>query len=248
MIIVKFGGSVITNKKRAFTARRKMISNLAGEIRGTKNVLVTHGSGSFGHFTAKKYMAKGFTGKSGVLGSAKVSDAAARLNRIVVDELLEKNIPAVSFQPSSALFTQKGKIKSWNTQPVSFALKKGFVPVVYGDVSVDSSRGSSIVSTEDLILFLSKKLRPRRVILCSDVDGVLVDGIVVSKITMENFSDIKIHLGASAGVDVTGGMLQKVRRALEIARYADVLVINGKKKGTLRRALKGRNVGTRISY
>jgi len=50
----------------------------------------------------------------------------------------------------------------------------------------------------------------------------------------------------SAGIDVTGGIGNKLKKALEIAHYTDVYFANGIIKGNLIRILKGENPGTII--
>lgn len=246
MFIVKLGGSCITDKRKPFTPRLSVIRLLAKQLKGF-DVVVTHGSGSFGHTPAKKYRTKeGFVSRKSVYGFAAVQDAASRLNRIVVSELLRQGIPAMAFQPSASMVSDKGKIMHWDISAIKEARRKGIVPVIYGDVVVDRTKGCSIASTEELILFLSKKLDAQKIIMCTDVDGVYADGKVAREITKKTLGDVKRHLGAAKGADVTGGMAQKVEKALEMAKNSEVVIINGMKKGNLRKALLGKKIGTII--
>lgn len=246
MFIVKLGGSCITDKKKPFTPRLPVIHMLAKQLKGF-DVIVTHGSGSFGHTTAKKYRTKeGFVNSKSVYGFAAVQDAASRLNRIVVSELLRQGIPAIAFQPSASLISGKGKIVHWDIDAIKEAMKKGIIPVLYGDVVVDRKKGCAIASTEELILFISKKLRVRRIVMCTDVDGVYAGGKVVGRITKKTYDAIKGHLGVAGGADVTGGMAQKVEKALKMAKNSEVLIINGRRNGNLRKALLGKKIGTII--
>ncbi len=246
MFIVKLGGSCITDKSKPFTPRMSIIKSLAKQLKG-KKVIIAHGSGSFGHVPAKKYMTKqGFVNGKSLYGMSLVQDAASRLNRIVVSELLKQKIPAISFQPSSSIVSEKGRIKKWDISAIRVAMRKGVIPVVYGDVVTDLKKGCSIISTEDLILHLSKKLKPSKVIMCTDVEGVYVDGKVAERITNNSFSKIKTHLRGAKGADVTGGMAQKVMLALKISKFSKVLIINGAKKGNLRKAIQGKRMGTTV--
>ena len=56
-MILKIGGSVITDKNGELAARTEVINRLAEEIQkaGLKNLIIVHGGGSFGHPTAQKY-------------------------------------------------------------------------------------------------------------------------------------------------------------------------------------------------
>lgn len=60
LILIKLGGSVITDKSKPFTARPGAIKRLVGEIKQAGKIykgkiLIGHGSGSFGHTVAAKY-------------------------------------------------------------------------------------------------------------------------------------------------------------------------------------------------
>jgi isopentenyl phosphate kinase len=58
LILIKIGGSSITNIKKERVARLNVIRRLANEIKrgsSTTMMIVGHGSGSFAHNVAKKY-------------------------------------------------------------------------------------------------------------------------------------------------------------------------------------------------
>ena len=62
--LLKLGGSLITDKSQAHTARPELIRRLAEEIRSAwepdrSPLIIGHGSGSFGHIPAKKYGTRG---------------------------------------------------------------------------------------------------------------------------------------------------------------------------------------------
>ena len=60
MIIVKLGGSVITDKSRYRTFRREITKEIIDVISEFEEELIlVHGGGSFGHIMAKRY---GFPG------------------------------------------------------------------------------------------------------------------------------------------------------------------------------------------
>lgn len=55
MIIVKLGGSVITDKAEYRRFRADTVARLASEIASSgERVIVVHGAGSFGHILAKE--------------------------------------------------------------------------------------------------------------------------------------------------------------------------------------------------
>ena len=56
-IILKIGGSVVTDKDGELAAKTEVINRIAEEIKRADidNLILVHGGGSFGHPTAKKY-------------------------------------------------------------------------------------------------------------------------------------------------------------------------------------------------
>lgn len=261
LIFVKLGGGLITNKKKPYTPNLKIITDLSNEIAKAQkkdnfSLLIGHGSGSFGHTSAKKYRTKeGFIRKNSKYGFCVVHKDALWLNRIVVDKLLKAGISAFSISPSSCFVQEKSKINIW-IEPIKKIIEFDIVPVIYGDVIVDTQRGCRIFSTEKLFYILASRLKPKRVIIVDKVKGVYTDDPLINKkakfipkITKNNWQIIKKYLGKSDGIDVTGGMIHKVKEGIKIARKnIEVLIINGKKKGNLKKALLGAKPGTLIKY
>ncbi len=254
LIFVKLGGSLITDKSKPYTARYDVIKRLCREIREARAqrkfaLLVGHGGGSFPHVSASKYQThKGVINSKSWEGFARVQDDAAKLNRIIVSSLLEAGENAVSIQPSASCFAKNDSIREWHTRPLETLLAKGAIPVPYGDACLDEAKGCCIISTEEILRFLARKLKPERIIMAGKTDGVLGPlGEKIRAIDRKNFREIAESLSSSDGIaDVTGGMMQKVRMAL--AMGTEVEIINGLKPGLLRRSLLGeKGLGTVIN-
>nr|HID13069.1 uridylate kinase [Anaerolineae bacterium] len=213
-----------------------------------------HGSGSFGHWAARPYGTRqGVRAPAQWRGYAQVAAAAARLNRIVTDAFLEADVPVLSVQPSASARCRDGALKYLDTYPIHTALARGLVPLVYGDVALDDVRGGTIISTEDIFLYLADELRPARILLLGEVPGVLgPDGAVVPHITPLDFPALREALAGSGGVDVTGGMADKVAQMVELVQHHPetcVHILSGAEPGLLARALlnAGLHAGTRIT-
>jgi len=265
LYLVKLGGSLITDKSKPFTERRDVIQRLSTEIaeaikENGFDIVVGHGGGSFPHQPAHKYKtAEGDICTDSYEGVAKVQDAASRLNRIVVSEMIQAGVDAMSIQLSSCALAENGQIKEMFLPPLKTAVDKGIVPVIYGDVAFDTKKGCTIISTEKIINYLvsnpglSKK-HTLHTILCGKVDGVM-KGFgtdheeYIPKITSENYEEVIEYCSGSDGTDVTGGMKHKVEQAIELARIGiDSQIINGRKPGVLKKALLGdKSLGTLIS-
>jgi len=156
-VFLKLGGSLITDKREPETLRLGVIARLAEEIANARKdnpalqLVIGHGSGSFGHVAGRKYGTRqGVYSSEEWFGFADTADAAARLNRIVVQALLEAGVPAWTVQSSATLRCENGSIVAGSAETVSLALSRGLVPVVHGDVALDSIIGGTIASTEEI--------------------------------------------------------------------------------------------------
>jgi len=261
LILIKLGGSLITDKSKPYTPRIEIISCLAKEIKrayldGLKMV-ISHGSGSFGHTLASKYgTAEGIKRKKDIFGLCLVQQDAIAINRIVNKIFLENKIPCLSFVPSSFSFAKNKKLKAIFAEPIVEALRLGIVPSVFGDIIMDENLGCCIFSGEVTLDNLSFALHKRgfkieKVIQAGTTDGVYnLKGKTIPKITSKNFGVIKKALGGADATDVTGGMLHKVEESLRMAkRGIKTWIINGCQKGSLYKAIISRsNLGTLITY
>jgi isopentenyl phosphate kinase len=248
-LFLKLGGSLITDKTGIESAREKTLRRVAAEIAQAREaaperaLVVGHGSGSFGHVVAAKYGTReGVTTARQWHGLAEVSDAAARLNRRVVKALLEAGVAAVSVQPSASAVCADGRIISMATVPVELALRAGIVPVVYGDVAFDQARGGTIISTEEILIYLAQALRPSWLLLAGETAGVLgAGGEPVPLLTRQNLAEIAPYLGGSRGTDVTGGMVGKVKVMLDLVESLPsmrVRIFSGLQPGLLGQVLR----------
>jgi isopentenyl phosphate kinase len=257
--LLKLGGSLITDKTQRATLRPDVLARLASEIHNAlkqeadMQLLIGHGSGSFGHFEAQKYgTMQAVNTQEQWQGFARVATIASELNFHVAKALQEAGVAVFRVQPSASAIARDGIIQEMAIEPILNALKYQLVPLVYGDVAFDMVRGGTIISTETVFTYLVSKLPVKRILLLGEVDGVHEqEKQVIPYISLDNFSEIKSSLGGSGGVDVTGGMLTKVQAMLDLANnppYPDIFILNGLIPNRLYRALLGETViGTRIS-
>lgn len=256
---LKLGGSLITDKAQAYTARRETIRRLAEEVRASLEarrdlrLLIGHGSGSFGHRAARPYGTReGVWTRAEWLGYAEVAAAAARLNRIVTDVFLEVGVPVLSIQPSASARCLDGQVVYLDVGPIGEALDHGLVPLVYGDVARDQIRGGTIASTENLFAYLADELEPDHILLLSRVPGVLDrKGTLIPRISPEDVPALREILAGAQEVDVTGGMADKVERMVSLVRrrpQMTVDILTGTRRGLLKSCLldPGLCAGTRI--
>lgn len=268
VVIVKLGGSLITDKRRPETARPEVIERLSQEIAAARprmaaGLIVGHGSGSFGHVAAARAGLGGgpFCSPDQIAppdrlhGAGETQHQAAVLHQTVAGTLLAAGVAPFSWSPSSALEGRAGRPVRGTVDALERTLGLGFVPVIYGDVMVDLEWGVSICSTEAAVSYLVGRLRRRgyavrRSIWCGETDGIYgADGQTLDRIHPGNLRQARRAVGGSAGTDVTGGMRLRLDTAWQLARQGvESWIVDGTRPGLLHDALLSRPVpGTRVA-
>lgn len=261
LTLLKLGGSLITDKHTPQTAKPEVLSRLADEIaRSWRNnpnqqLILGHGSGSFGHISARKYGTRsGVRDREGWYGFAEVWKDARALNNIVTDHLVAAGLPVIAMPPSAAVIASNGIVSSWNLEPIQTALSTGLIPLINGDTIFDRELGGTILSTEDLFIHLAANLPVDRILLAGIEEGVWSDYPVhtqlIERITPGSYTQVVDAVSGSAAVDVTGGMAEKVIQMLNLVKQNPnlvALIFSGLIPHNVERALAGYSAGTRIS-
>ena len=156
MFLIKFGGSVITDKSKECCFKQEVMDRLAGELRHAKEeIILIHGAGSFGHILAKKYrLNDGFKRKSQLEGFALTQATVQRLNNLVLASLHNHDLPAVSIPPHAVFSLSNHALPKVKHSIFKTYLDLGFLPVSFGDVALDTKLGFSICSGDLLRLRL----------------------------------------------------------------------------------------------
>ncbi len=252
LVLVKLGGSLITDKTGEAAVRQEVLDRLAGEIAalaraGEPALLVGHGSGSFGHPAAERHrLDRPVNEAVRLAGIAATQDAAARLHRRVVSALLSAGARVFGWAPSTALVARDGRPESLAAESLVHALALGLLPVVYGDVVVDRERGASICSTEQVFLALCGPLatvgwRIERAVWLGETEGIWdATGRVVPCLDRARAAQLAGVVGGAHGKDVTGGMAHRLETALDLAdRGIESWIVDGREPGRLGIAARG---------
>jgi isopentenyl phosphate kinase len=250
MILVKLGGSVLTNKGTAGSARfsRRVALRLLRELRQSgKPFVLVHGAGSFAHPLAMRYgIGKRRLSGNRLAAAVSRTQAGVRELRAHVLSACEKaGLPAIDV-PAGVLGRAVGGKLVFEHAPIAGALEAGLVPVTGGDVILDDRLGARILSGDEILAELTSVLKPERVVFVSDVDGLRVGARVVEKLSVPEARRALPKIGG--GRDATGGMKGKLLHMMTIAeRGVPVVLVNGHATGRLGRACLGRRVlSTRI--
>lgn len=252
-VILKLGGSVITDKSKPMTPKQGEIERLAREIAlaHVERLVIVHGGGSYGHPLAKKYkIAEGYENRKQLLGFSLTREAMVTLNQIVVDQLIRRNVPSVGVQPSAIATTQNGRINRIELDPLRRMLELRLVPVLYGDAVLDAKLGFTILSGDQLAVELALSLGSNLVVFGVDVDGLCTAdpkadpaARLLETVGREQLEAMVSSIGGSRTPDVTGGMKGKVREALPLVRRGiKVHIVNACSPENVYKALVGRKV------
>lgn len=249
MILIKLGGSVITDKSEYRRFNRECVSRLCREIKGSgEKAIIVHGAGSFGHVLAKKYrLNDGYKDDSQIPAVAQVCYDVRELDSMIVKELNDAGLPAVSV-PTGSCFTMRNRelIVKDDTVLKGF-WEKGIIPVTFGDIVLDSELGFAVCSGDQLMERLTDMFRPSRVIFVSDVDGLFdkdpktnSDARLIESVNKDTLDRISTDITVD---DVTGGVRGKMESMLRLcSEGCDCILVNGTVEGRLLALLKGEEV------
>ncbi len=263
MIILKLGGSILTNKdSKTSEVDFSSLKRIASEIRDSmdnsqKQLIIVHGAGSFGHPPAKKHrIGEEFDSKlypQKRLGFCEIQNEVKKLNMFICEAFINEGLPVIALPASSFITATDKRITSGNLDLFKNYLSKGFIPVIYGDVVLDGDLEFCVISGDQLIQYLAKNLNPTRVVMGTDVDGVYNknpkthdDAIFFDKFT--SLEDLDT-LEGTTNVDVTGGMVGKIKELLDLADLGiESKIINTEVEGNIFKVLEDKEVkGTIIS-
>ena len=263
MIILKIGGSILTNKDSTKSEIDTInLNRIASEIKdslneSSKDLIIVHGAGSFGHPPARKHkIGEEFASNEYPqkrLGFCEIQNEVKKLNMFICETFIKHGLPVISIPASSFITANNKRIVDGNLDLFRKYLLKGFIPVIYGDVVLDEMLEFCVVSGDQIIQFLASNLNQSQVILGTDVDGVYNKNPKTHSdaIFFDKFSSLK-DLDAFEGttnVDVTGGMVGKIKELLYLADLGiESKIINADVEGNIYKVLEGLDVkGTLIS-
>lgn len=274
MIILKLGGSILTNKdskepevnytnlnRIALEIKESLINNGMDNFKNNnssnQSLVIIHGAGSYGHPPAKKYeIGKEFNNDQYPkkrLGFSKTQICVKKLNTIICDVLVSHGLPCVSIQASSFITTKNKRINNFNLNLIERYLDEGFIPVIYGDVVLDDELKVAVLSGDQILQYmainlnLSSKSNKKEVILGTDVNGVYTRNPKKYKDAkhipiLNSLEDIE-ELDTTTNIDVTGGMVGKIKELLELVNIGiESKIINANEPGAIIDALNNKDI------
>tara|TARA_B100001250_G_scaffold210174_1_gene180397 strand:+ start:3305 stop:4087 length:783 start_codon:yes stop_codon:yes gene_type:complete len=237
LIIIKFGGSLITDKSsdtpKINNRNLESISNILNQSK--YDLIIVHGAGSFGHPIAKKFnIAKGLNDDVAQKNAIKETRKQVReLNQIFCDSLHKVGIKTETIVPSSLMTTNGPKeIVNFPYSIFSKALSENKIPVTFGDVTDDKLQGISILSGDILMMKLAEFYKPSYSVFIMDYPGVFdgkpdnPDSKIIPVVNQETIEILKKQKENKNIADVTGGLIGKIECAIEMSKYGDTWITN----------------------
>ncbi|KAK0050964.1 acetylglutamate kinase [Biomphalaria pfeifferi] len=233
-IVIKFGGSAVTDKGCFETYRPDVTSKLAQHVKDCHEAgmscIIVHGAGSFGHHQAKEYaINEGLRGatkedhKHKIWGYCLVRQSVLKLNNAVVNSLIDVGVPAISISPGTSWKVKDRQPLHWPHEVLEQYLLSGLVPVFHGDCCMDTDLTCSILSGDAVIKAVCSNFNVKKVVFVTDVAGIydrppnFQDAKLLKTLKVDERGELteSIQLSSSAN-DVTGGMKLKLKSALDI--------------------------------
>jgi isopentenyl phosphate kinase len=238
MILMKLGGSIITNKEKPLTPNRESIRRIASCLRNIDEPLVIiHGGGSFGHYWSVRYDMHTKPQKYSAKGVSVVKNSMVALNSIVLESFLQSGLKPYCLPPGDFIIGDKPLIKK--VKEIPKIAKTGVIPISYGDAIWFGRNKFYILSGDRIMGILSKILRPRLAIFVTNVDGVYSD--MKSKRLLSEMTEEK-PITSEVTIDVTGGMSRKIKEAFRISRCGtEVFFVNGNTPKRITNAINGKS-------
>jgi isopentenyl phosphate kinase len=173
-VLVKLGGSILTEKDKEGVVRRAVARRLTAEIaKAQVPVVLFHGAGGFGHPAAARLPGRGPLTPERRRGVARVLAGVAALQAEVLAAAQRAALPAVPVPVHLDVTSSAGMLEGLPIGRIKALLAEDFVPVLCGTLVRDHDEGWRVVSADELMAELAADLQPRLAVFATDVDGVL---------------------------------------------------------------------------
>ena len=259
---MKLGGSVVTDKYSETPKINDDLSRIAKEIKTgydpeNYSMILVHGAGSYAHSLVRKSgIYAGIKDKKQIKEFSKTERLCRELNSIFVKRLEDVNLPVFPLQVSSSTVMNEGNKERMDVNVISGLLDYDIIPVLYGEPAYDRIQGCSILSSDQILPYLAKKLKADKILYATNVDGVFTgdphknqNTKLIPIINNSNIEEIKYYLRCSDAPDITGGMKNKIEEITLIKELKITSqIFNGLEKGNIEKALKGYEFGTIINF
>lgn len=245
--VLKLGGSVLTDKNKINTPLEDQILRIVQEIADSPHdgLVLIHGAGSCGHPQAIEH---GLDKEMNVRGALITHNAVKNLNSLLVGALADAGVDCLPIHPLSCIVTHDGRITNMNLEPIQLMLSKKIVPVLHGDVVLDTLKGVAILSGDQITTYLAERLGATQIGVGTNVDGILNgENETIAQITPGTLDETLRQITKPDKPDITGGMPGKIKELIQLAeKNIPSCVFNASTSGNISKFLRGEKLGTTI--
>jgi len=147
-------------------------------------------------------------------------------------------------QPMTGPLGRVATVKRVNVALLHQVAAMGYIPVI-APVGMDETGQAYNINADTAAGAVARALAAVRVVLVTDVPGIWVEEGGVRRV-LDVVDSAAAEALIARGV-ITGGMIPKVRAALDaLAAATEVLIVDGREPNVLKRAAAGEPVGTRL--
>ena len=238
-IVIKMGGSVLSNKD--------LFNNLIKDIIILKklklSIFLIHGGGSkiSSELDANNIESRFINGLRVTDDKTIniVEDVLIEFNREIVNALKEQSCNAevitsrknnvIIVKPENNVLGFVGKPTKINADNLIEIVKANKVPVI-ASLGLDENNQTFNINADSVAGAIAKKLKARRLLMLSDVEGVLnKDKVLIPEINSDQAKKM-----IDDGI-ISGGMIPKINNCVDVAKNGvkGVCIIDGKKKHSI---------------
>ena len=238
-IVIKMGGSILSNKD--------LFNNLIKDIATLKrlglSVFLIHGGGSkiskkLDDLNIKSNFINGLRVTDDKIINI-VEDVLIKFNKEIVKSLKNESCDAkeitskennvIIVKPENDTLGFVGKPTKINANILTEIIKTNEVPVI-ASLGLDKNNQTFNINADSVAGAIAKKLKARRLLMLSDVEGVLdKDKKLITEINSDQAKQM-----ISDGT-ISGGMIPKIDNCLDVAKNGvkAVCIIDGRKNHTV---------------
>ena len=238
-IVIKMGGSVLSNKD--------LFNNLIKDIATLKklglSIFLIHGGGSkiskkLDDLNIKSNFINGLRVTDDKIINI-VEDVLIKFNKEIVKSLKNESCDAkeitskennvIIVKPENDTLGFVGKPTKINANILTEIIKTNEVPVI-ASLGLDKNNQTFNINADSVAGAIAKKLKARRLLMLSDVEGVLdKDKKLITEINSDQAKQM-----ISDGT-ISGGMIPKIDNCLDVAKNGvkAVCIIDGRKNHTV---------------
>lgn len=230
-LVLKFGGSVLTDRSSEDTLQVPMVEKFIRKLITLRQALpeqqivIVLGGGSYGHVPVDDHALDHRNE-----GAKQYSRLTLGLYRLLSDFLTigyELGLEMDPFQSNNLFVCDDGQISDHYNQSLIACLANGGMPVLTGGAAYDKQHGQLIYGSDRIVSLLAKQLNIRECLYICDCPGIYQQDrtTIFERVTPKEQAEVVASFYSNDKLDVTGSMLGKFEAAVEFCNYGSRAMI-----------------------